>query len=519
MWTDKERSDFQKLKRLLTEKPVLKYYDVNKDVILYKSGRELLLADALSRSYLKDDLGMKEIEDEIYVHVSMIVENLSFSNDKIELFRQETKSDTDLQTVMTYIQHGWPKYDKIPNQLKFYYSIRDTLFVINDLLFRNETVVVPKSLRSKMLKLIHCSHFGIEKCKLRAKSVLFWPHMFKEIEDVVKNCSSCLKYQRKHGHEKLLLRDIPNRPWEIVGVDLFYFQNKTFVLVIDYYSKYVDFKELRAETTENVIVALKSVFSLFGKPKIIYSDGGPQFFRSFKFKDFIREWGLQHQTSSPYYARSNGMVERYVQTIKNMLKKSVDSGLDPYIALIEYRNTPISSEINKSPSELVFGHKINAFLPTTEDFFLTNEQSIRDKLKHSQEKYKYFHDSKNNVKPLSFEKGEIVHIRDKVHNMTPVKVIGPADRPRSYQVQLPSGNIVDRNRHNMYKASTQFRVDEPVTLMQNSEQVQNPEKTENSNNQESRQELSSLIKPEVSCKTRTGRVVKKPQYLSDYVVE
>ena len=70
------------------------------------------------------------------------------------------------------------------------------------------------------------------------------------------------------------------------------------------------------------------------------------------FKTFLREWGIVHKTSSPYYPQSNGLAERMVQTVKRLLKKSKD----PYLALLNYRTTP--GRDTASPASLIFGRRV-----------------------------------------------------------------------------------------------------------------------------------------------------------------
>lgn len=617
VWLEKHKQDFIKLKKLLTNTPVLKYYDRNKDVILsvdassqglgavllqdnlpvaysskaltptqkmwaqiekellaivhgcekfhsyvygkhiivetdhkplenifnkslndtplrlqrlrlrlqpyslsvrYKPGKELLLADALSRNFLQGKY-LEDIDQEVVVHTCMLINNLSFSNDKLELFKKETLLDKDLTLIMQYVQHGWSNYDKIPDHLKFYHSIKDDLFVVDGLLFKNSQVVVPKSLRQEMLNLIHYNHFGVDKSKLRAKKVLFWPHMLKEIEDVVKNCRTCLRFPKTHSKEELLLRSIPDGPWQVLGADIFYFKSSPFLLLVDYYSKFMEFKELQKENTDFIIAALKSNFARYGVPKTLYTDQGTQFC-NFKFNNFSKLWNFEHITSSPYYARSNGMVERYVQTCKQMLKKAEHSGRDPYIALLEYRNTPIDADVNKSPSELMFGRNINAFLPTPELFknrsnnVLTD--NVRDCLQNRQEKYKYYHDKNNHVKPLSYDKNEIVYVKDPVHDMTTAKIVGEGQRPRSFRIQMPSGKIVDRNRFNIYKASQQEKINlkQPeVESYHSDESVK--QKIVPVNEQQNLQQ-SSADDTDSSAVTRSGRTIKLPRRFEDY---
>lgn len=96
----------------------------------------------------------------------------------------------------------------------------------------------------------------------------------------------------------------------------------------------------------HVINALKSIFSRQGIPNDLHSDGGPQY-TSYEFKEFVKSCNINHIISSPHYPRSNGMVKRIVQTVKNILKKADESGNDPYIAMLEYRNTIISTDSHR----------------------------------------------------------------------------------------------------------------------------------------------------------------------------
>ena len=102
---------------------------------------------------------------------------------------------------------------------------------------------------------------------------------------------------------------------------------------------------------------MKRIFSRHGIPETLFSDNGPQFDDSNEFQHFAADWGFQHITSSPKYPESNGEVERAVQTMKMLLKKSADE----YLALMGYRNTPL--HYGYSPAQLSMGRKLKIRVP------------------------------------------------------------------------------------------------------------------------------------------------------------
>ena len=165
--------------------------------------------------------------------------------------------------------------------------------------------------------------------------------------------------------------DIPDGPWQNVLTDLFQWNDRNYVLVMDYYSRYFEVAQLHNTKATTVINQRKSMFARHRIPVKVISDQGPQYSSS-EFEDFIKMWGFEHQTSSPYYPRSNGLAERTVQTVKNILKKAKVSQLDPLLAFLQYRNTPINNI--GSPAALLMSRKLRSVLPPT-------RQSLKPKVK------------------------------------------------------------------------------------------------------------------------------------------
>ena len=158
--------------------------------------------------------------------------------------------------------------------------------------------------------------------------------------------------------------DVPQHPFQKVGADLFELNGVHYLLVVDYYSKFPIVRRLgRDLTATSVIAHLRSIASEYGVPETLISDNGPQF-ANYKFKEFCAEYGIDHNTSSPRFPQSNGMAERTVQTVKNLLKRSLTSNQDPSVALLNFRSTPISASL-PSPAELLHGRRLRTGASTT----------------------------------------------------------------------------------------------------------------------------------------------------------
>ena len=146
-----------RLQRMLLR---IQNYDMT---IEYRPGKELLLADGLSR--LPNPRSKQEIDLDISVNM------VQFSNNKIQQLRSESKSDPVLNSLQDIIVNGWPnrRYE-IAKQLRPFWSYRDELSVEDGVILKRERVLIPKNMQADVLQRVHAVHQGIEKGKLRAKS-------------------------------------------------------------------------------------------------------------------------------------------------------------------------------------------------------------------------------------------------------------------------------------------------------------------------------------------------------------
>ena len=294
----------------------------------------------------------------------------------------------------------------------------------------------------------------MERSKLRARELVFWPGMSKQIEDVVSNCTTCQQLRLSHPKEPMIPHEIPQYPWQIVASDLFEWNGGSYVLVVDYYSRYWEVAVLHSTTSTAVINKLRQIFARHGIPETVKSDNGPQY-SSAEFDTFAANWKFSHVTSSPKYPQSNGLAEKTVQTAKRMLEKAKRDRRDPYLALLEQRNTPVASY--KSPAQLSMGRHLRSLLPCTTNHLIPETVCYREtqsmfQKKQAEQKSNY---DKSAVPLQPLKTGEAVRVKQECE-WRPGKVIEIADTPRSYLAETPEGAVYRRNRRHLHRDAEYF---------------------------------------------------------------
>ena len=111
-----------------------------------------------------------------------------------------------------------------------------------------------------------------------------------------------------------------------------------------------------------VINKLKNHFVRYGITDTIVSDGGSKY-TSHEFAKFCKSWDIIHVTSSPYNGKANGKAESAVKTCKQIMRKSKDACSDPYLAILDHRNTP-SQGFLSSPAQRLMSRRTKTLLPT-----------------------------------------------------------------------------------------------------------------------------------------------------------
>ncbi|KAK3911011.1 hypothetical protein KUF71_020715 [Frankliniella fusca] len=432
-WSDR-------LKRLRLK---LQKYDID---LIYQPGPLMYVADQLSRSYLDET----EPEDPQMIEViHSVTANCPVTKTNLECIREATAKDITLSCVIKYVQDGWPaQISKIPVDVRPYWSHKVSLHVENGILLLDSRIVVPLALRSIMLEKLHAGHSGVPKTVSRAQQSLYWPNYRTDIANFVDSCETCNKFARRKSPAELLQHEIPNQPWQAIGVDIAEYGGVSYLVVADLFSKWLIIEPLKDKSTCSVIDVFLTIFADHGFPETLYCDNNP--LDSYEFKVFAKG-RFSVVTSSPTYAKSNGFAEKYVGIAKDILKKSCHLNVNFRILLREYRATPLSN-LNVSPAQIHLSRQIKTDVPVLPELLKPKliHQEVHEKMIAFQAQVKVAHD-KRVMRPVkTFQPGDVVNVRSRIDSTwEPGTVVGVCDKPRSYFVRNNRGRVVRRNESHM----------------------------------------------------------------------
>ena len=145
-------------------------------------------------------------------------------------------------------------------KLRLYWFVRQDLRIYQGLSLYQSRFVIPVELQNDIMERIHEGQQGIVKCRALTRGNVWWSGLFKQIAEKVGNCSVCEK-ERKYPLEALLL---PDYPWQKVGMDLYELKGHTYLIIIDYYFRWIEVSLLQKTTSSTIVDTYKSVFSWNG---------------------------------------------------------------------------------------------------------------------------------------------------------------------------------------------------------------------------------------------------------------
>ena len=372
--------------------------------------QDINLADTLIGQSFND-----EISNSLSPSQSDIQTDFDISRSNIDL-SPSISNDQQSRSQLSKEQHSDPEisplFDRALDENEMS-QVPVCYYVKNDILMRkwrppdvsaddewtvNHQIVVPRAYRPEILNLAHetpmSGHLGVNKTYHKILNHFFWPGLKS---DVSQHCKSCHTYQMvgkpNQTIPKASLQPIPafDEPFSRIIIDCVGPLPKTksgcqYLLTIMCAStRFPEAIPLRNITTKTIVKALVKFFTFVGLPRSVQSDQGSNFMSGI-FQQVMHELGNKQYKSSAYHPESQGALERFHQTLKNMIRsycfdteKDWDEGI--HLLLFAARES-VQESLGFGPFELVFGHTVRGPLKLLKEKFLSDDDSSLNLLQY-----------------------------------------------------------------------------------------------------------------------------------------
>ncbi|XP_055603964.1 uncharacterized protein K02A2.6-like [Uranotaenia lowii] len=240
--------------------------------------------------------------------------------------------------------------------------------------------------------------------------------MDKDINNRIQECGGCAAVSSQHPPEPMIRKEMPDRAWQELAIDFFTAKEcATFLVVIDYYSRYLTVTEMKSTNATQTIEALEGMFRIHTYPETIRADNGPPF-ASEDFATYCTSKNIRLIRTIPYWPQMNGLVERQNQGILRTLRIAKTLKQDWRKAVQEYvyvYNTRPHSVTGKSPLELLTGRPAKDLLPSLRtEAYWNRDDEVRDHDAIQKMKGKIYADGRRRAKTSNINVGDMVMIKN-----------------------------------------------------------------------------------------------------------
>ena len=356
------------------------------DGSIFIGGRERPL---LSRSQKRD--GRKQrvcAEPSTGVQVSMSAEELKRL--------QETDQTMEIIRRAVLKQQSENGVSFVEKEGLIYHVVRAPLGRDGGELYTREQLVLPVPCRGMVMELAHsiplAGHLGKHKTTDRVQQQFYWPTLRKDVADYCRRCEACQKTSRvKPRHAPLIPLPIMDEPFQKIAMDIVgplprsRSGNRYVLVICDYATRYPEAVPMRAVDAESVAEELVKLFARVGIPGEILTDQGSNF-TSQMLTEMYRLLHIRPIRTTPYHPQTDGLVERFNQTLKSMLRKFATQKekdwdkLIPYV-LFAYREVPQRST-GFSPFELLYGREVRGPLDVLRESWVARERNTESVVSH-----------------------------------------------------------------------------------------------------------------------------------------
>lgn len=143
-----------------------------------------------------------------------------------------------MKRIKQYIKNGWPDHKKkVPTDLKQFWSIRNYIFLHENILFYNKRLIIPDTVKQEFMEFLHKSHQRVVSTKLLAQETVYWPGLITDLENFIRSYLTCQKHAKINTRELLKIHRTPDLPLLKIGIDFKSLDTLNFIVIVDYFIK------------------------------------------------------------------------------------------------------------------------------------------------------------------------------------------------------------------------------------------------------------------------------------------
>src|SRR5215469_487985 len=293
-----------------------------------------------------------------------------------DFYRMQKSCDL-LKRVKDVLSSKTP-ISKWPQELTAYKRYANRLYISNGIVWispismEGEFYEIPLVSYPQMVGLLLILHFrwahiGKRKLLNLAQDCFFHPETIRVASEITRTCIHCQKSKVGCGVSKPpIIKVNVSEPFEMLAIDCVSYPrssrgNVALLVAVDHKSKFLYATPLRKKTSQSISNAMTDVIlpMCVKKPSRVLSDNGPEF-RGESFTDMLAGHGIKHVTITSYVSQANGLVERTIKTITQLIRLCTDSAADwdQYIPKVLWiYNSTIHRALGMSPQSYLLSWK------------------------------------------------------------------------------------------------------------------------------------------------------------------
>ena len=399
----------------------------------YRKGEDHANADGLSRiggtlcaqCQTAHEEPMKERSKVRYINI------LQKTNTMSEIMEVQMK-DKGFCGAWNFLNNECEIYDEAFTSC-FLFKLKERLKCVDKMIVIEgntiDQIAVPDSYQKVLVRKVHedLCHIGGKKLYHYLEENFYWPKMWETVRQTVRECATCARRKINQSKTKEIL--IPHESTEFleqIVMDVAHMEKTStekryIIVIVDRFSKLVCLTATAKQDDKTIFkTLLHNWIYKYGKPRSILTDRGRSF-ESRYLGEKLEELGVSQEFASPYQHQSNGLVERVIRTVRDLLVTSIKGAAQKkqwheLLPKIEFSiNATIQSATQCSPFEIIYGRKIT--LHANQNTRREKENIIKATIENSKkaaEKMKKYESEKRGKR--LFEVGEEVLVRREPQN-------------------------------------------------------------------------------------------------------